>query len=232
MDAALRHDRPQAASRRALALLLLGPPGAGKGTQSHGISRKFGIPEISTGEMLREAVRAKTELGNQVKSIMESGELVPDHLVCALVEQRLSQPDCAQGFILDGFPRNLEQARFLDHWLRPQCRFEPLALNIRVDPNLLIKRLTGRRMCPRCRTIYNIYFNPPQKDEICDKDSTPLVQRRDDSEAAIRTRVQEYEAQTKPLLDYYRNSGLLREVDGDSEPPAVTSAILRLLESL
>ncbi len=229
MDAALHPDQPQAAPRRALALLLLGPPGAGKGTQSHGISRKFGIPEISTGEMLREAVRARTGLGKQVKSIMESGELVPDHLVCALVEQRLSQPDCAQGFILDGFPRNLEQARFLDHWLRPRGRFEPLALNIRVDPNLLMKRLTGRRMCPRCRTIYNIYFNPPHKDELCDKDGSPLVQRRDDSESAIRIRLQEYEAQTKPLLDYYRDSGLLREVDGGPEPAAVTSAILHLL---
>lgn len=230
MGAGPHPEKPSRHLPNARALLMLGPPGAGKGTQSRTIACKFGIPEISTGEMLREAVRKKTALGLQVKSMMETGALVPDEVVSTMVEERTSQPDCTCGFILDGFPRNLGQAFFLDRMLEKQGRDGPLVMNITADAGALVRRLTGREICPICGSIYNIYLRPPQKPGFCDKEGAPLTRRKDDSEEVIRVRLKEYEAQTRPLIDHYREMGLLRDVDGSLDPSAVTAEIFRLLE--
>lgn len=213
------------------ALLMFGAPGAGKGTQSQEISRQLHIPHISTGDILRDAVRKGTEIGRRAQSIMEAGELVPDDLVCAMVERRIAEPDCQRGFILDGFPRSVHQALFLDGLLRAQRRGGVVAVNIRVDQGSLLKRLTGRRTCPKCGTIYNIYSNPPQKAGICDRDGASLIQRDDDTEAAVQTRLREYRRQTRPLIERYRSLGALRDVDGNLEPQAVTAAIIHLLKA-
>lgn len=210
-------------------LILLGAPGAGKGTQARALSRRFGIPSISTGEMLREAVENQTPLGRAAQRLMESGALVPDDLVCQFVRERADRPDSKAGFILDGFPRTLDQARFLDEWLLREGHGKPLALNLRVEPEKLVARLASRRLCPRCGAIYNLLSAPPRVAGRCDIDGTPLVERADDKEEAIRKRLVEYEAQTRPLIDYYREKGQLRELDGDREAPALTMAILQLL---
>ncbi|MGH9435531.1 MAG: adenylate kinase [Terriglobia bacterium] len=210
-------------------MLLIGPPGAGKGTQARAIGRAFGIPEISTGEMLRNAVRQRTPLGVQSQSIMESGGLVPDEMVCQLVDQRTAEPDCQRGFIVDGFPRNVSQALFLDRLLLARDQEKAMALNILVDQETLLKRLAGRQECPVCRAAYNIYFSPPQRPGLCDRDGSALTHRPDDSEAAIRRRLQEYELQTAPLIQHYRDVELLREVDGNGAAAEVTAAIFKVL---
>ena len=215
---------------KAQALIFLGPPGAGKGTQAREVSRHFSIPQISTGDMLREAARNQTPLGLAAKAKMEAGELVPDEIVCGIVEERISQPDCRRGFILDGFPRTLAQAEFVDRMLRAKGKGEPLVIDIKVDEDLLLKRLTGRRICPLCGEIYNVYFNPPKVDGLCDKDGGKLWQRPDDEEDAIRQRLVEYEMQTRPLIDYYRKKGLLKEVDGNLEPESITKELIDFLE--
>jgi adenylate kinase len=229
VGAGLHRDLPQSAFGKSRALVMLGMPGAGKGTQAHEISREFGVPEMSTGAILREAVEQKTPLGLAVQPIMESGELVPDRLVAALVEERIGKPDCARGFVLDGFPRNLDQASFLDQLLQARDWGTVQAVYIHVDPGDLFKRLTGRRECPSCGLIYNIYLNPPRQPGVCDKDGTRLIQRKDDSEEAIRKRFKEFESQTRPLIDQYRERNLLYEVDGSREPRIVTEQIFRLL---
>ncbi|MGH9398617.1 MAG: adenylate kinase [Terriglobia bacterium] len=222
-------EPPDRGAFRPRPLLLVGPPGAGKGTQSRAIGKAFAIPEISTGEMLRDAVRHGTLLGVASQSTMESGGLVPDEVVCKLIDQRTAEPDCQRGFIVDGFPRNLNQAVFLDRLLLARDAGKALALNIRVDQDILLKRLAGRRECPVCRTAYNIVLNPPQRQGVCDKDGGVLIQRRDDSEEAIRRRLQEYERQTEPLIQHYRDLGLLKEVDGNGSSADVTAAIFKIL---
>jgi adenylate kinase len=229
VGAGLHHDLPQSAFSKSRALVMLGMPGAGKGTQAREISREFGVPEISTGAILREAVEEGTPLGLSVQPIMESGELVPDHLVAALVEERIGRPDCARGFVLDGFPRNLDQASFLDRLLQARNWGAVQALYVHVDPGVLFKRLTGRRECPSCGSIYNVYLNSPRQPGVCDKDGTRLIQRKDDSEEAIRIRFKEFESQTRPLIEYYRARNLLYEVDGSREPRSVTDQIFRFL---
>jgi adenylate kinase len=208
---------------------MLGMPGAGKGTQATEISREFGVPEISTGAMLREAVEQRTPVGLAVQEVMESGQLVPDRLVCALVEERTARRDCARGFILDGFPRDLEQASFLDELLQSRNWGNVLALYIRVDPELLFTRLTGRLECPRCGSIYNVYLNPPKSPGVCDKDGSGLIHRKDDSEDSIRRRFSEFESQTRPVIERYRSRNLLHEVDGNREPRSITEEIFQLL---
>ncbi|MGH9470984.1 MAG: adenylate kinase [Terriglobia bacterium] len=230
MGAALHPEKRVRVLPSARAVLMLGPPGAGKGTQSRAVSCEFGIPEISTGEMLRGAVRERTQLGQQVKTLMEAGALVPDAVVCQLVQERTAWLDCKPGFILDGFPRNLEQAGFLDRLLEAQGRGGARVINIRADPGALIRRLVGREVCPVCGSIYNVYSRPPQKPGICDLEGARLVRRKDDREDAIRMRLAEYESQTKPLIDHYRGLSLLREVDGNRKPTVVTEAIFRLLD--
>lgn len=233
MDAAGRHPEPPVAGISPIkrAVVLVGPPGAGKGTQSHAIAAEFGIPEISTGHMLRDAVSKQTPLGIAARASMDLGSLVPDELVCSLVEERIGEPDCAWGFIMDGFPRNVNQAVFLERLLDAKGGAGLVALNIRVGHEALLKRLAGRRVCPVCGTSYNMFFSPPRRDGVCDNEGSPLVQRPDDSEDVIRRRLEEYETQTQPLIDHYSSLGLLREVDGSGTSGAVTAAILALLRA-
>jgi len=212
------------------ALIFLGAPGAGKGTQAREVSKHFSIPQISTGDILREAVRNQTPLGLAAKAKMEAGGLVPDEVVCGIVEQRIERPDCQRGFILDGFPRTLPQAQFVDGMLQMKGRGNPLVLDIKVDHDLLLKRLTGRRTCSLCGEIYNVYFNPPRLEGVCDKDGGKLLQRSDDSEESIRQRLVAYEQQTSPLIDYYRRKGVLHEVDGNRRPEAIATGLIDFLE--
>ena len=211
------------------ALIFLGAPGAGKGTQAREVSKHFSIPQISTGDMLREAVQNQTPLGLAAKAKMEAGELVPDEVVCGIVEQRIEQPDCEGGFILDGFPRTIAQAQFVDRMLQAKGKGNPLVFDIQVERGLLLKRLTGRRTCSIGGEIYNVYFNPPRVEGVCDKDGGKLLQRADDSEETIRQRLVAYEQQTRPLIDYYRRRGVLQEVDGNRSPEAITKELIDFL---
>jgi adenylate kinase len=186
---------------RAHALIFLGAPGAGKGTQAREVSKYFGIPQISTGDILRDAVKRQTPLGMAAKAKMEAGELVPDQVVCGIVEERVSQPDCAKGFILDGFPRTIAQAEFVERMLEAKGKGRPQVLNIEVSEELLLKRLTGRLTCSVCGEIYNIHFNPPNVEGICDKDGGKLLHRADDNEATIRQRLDAYHKSTSPLIE-------------------------------
>ncbi|MCI0347813.1 MAG: adenylate kinase [Acidobacteriales bacterium] len=213
-------------------VILLGPPGAGKGTQAKLMVARYGIPQISTGDLLRENVAAGTPLGKKAKAIMERGELVPDDLVVAMVEERLQRPDCQRGFILDGFPRTVAQAEWIDKFLKTKGRNWPplVVVNVGVDYNQLLRRLTGRRTCPTCGRIYNIYFQPPRVAGVCDVDGTALVTRKDDTEQVVSERLKAYEKQTLPLVDYYRRQGRLVEVDGDRPVDEVTAAIFQAIE--
>jgi adenylate kinase len=211
------------------ALAILGAPGAGKGTQARGIAECFGIPHISTGDILREAVQEGTPLGLAAQKEMEAGRLVPDEVVCGLVKARLQQPDSQAGFILDGFPRTVEQASYLDRLLKSQGRADLLVVNIRVDPELLVKRLTGRLTCPVCGRIYNVYFNPPRQEGKCDQECASLIHRSDDNEQAIRQRFVAYENETKPLIEYYGRRHLLHDFDGDGAPETLTRQLCEFL---
>lgn len=214
---------------KARAVILLGAPGAGKGTQAREVSQRLGIPHISTGDMLRDAVKRRTPQGLAAQSLIDAGALVSDEIVCGIVEERLREADCANGYILDGFPRTLAQARFLDGLLQSNGKLEPLALNIHVDPEVLVKRAAGRRTCPKCGRIYNLYFRPAQREGFCDADGSPLIHRGDDKEETIRQRQQAYERQTQPLVDYYRQRDHCREVDGNRELSAITSQLCAFL---
>jgi adenylate kinase len=211
------------------AVIFLGPPGAGKGTQARQIAESYGVPHLSTGDMFREHVSRGTPLGLRAKPIMERGELVPDDLVLSMVEDRISRPDCADGFILDGFPRTLPQAEKLDEILRRRFKVEPLVVHFVVDKNQLMRRLTGRRVCGIGGEIYNIYDHPPKVPGRCDRDGGELIQRPDDREEVIAERLAAYERQTRPLVDYYRKRGVLKDVDGMAAPQAVTKNVLELL---
>ncbi len=217
---------------RAQALIFLGAPGAGKGTQAREVSNEFGMPQISTGDILRDAVKKQTPLGLAAKAKMEAGQLVPDDVVCGIVEERVSEPDCAKGFILDGFPRTIPQAEFVDRMLDSKGRGNPLVLNIRVDRDVLMKRLTGRRTCSVCGEIYNVYFNPPKKEGVCDKDGGKLLHRADDNEETISQRLVAYENQTSPLIEYYRKKNLLHDVEGNKEPEAIAEELGRFLKGV
>ena len=214
---------------KAKALVIMGAPGAGKGTQARGIAECFGIPHVSTGDILREAATKGTPLGLAAQKEMEAGRLVPDKVVCGLVRERLQKPDAQSGFILDGFPRTLGQARYLNRLLRFLARGDLLVLNLRVDPELLVKRLTGRRTCPVCGQIYSIYFNPPQREGRCDRDGAELIHRSDDNEQTIRQRFATYENQTKPLIDYYGQRNLLYDFNGDDVPEVITRQLCEFL---
>ena len=215
---------------KAKALIFLGAPGAGKGTQAREVSKAFTVPQISTGDILREAVKNQTPLGLAAKLKMEAGQLVPDEVVCGIVAERIGQPDCRGGVLLDGFPRTLNQAEFVDRALLERGFGNPLVLNICVDVELLMKRLTGRRTCATCGAIYNVYFNPPKQADVCDKDGGKLLQRADDNESTIRQRLVAYENQTQPLIEYYRRKGLLHDVDGNAEPEAIAQGLVSYLK--
>lgn len=212
------------------ALILLGPPGAGKGTQAKAIVQRFGLPHLSTGDMLREHLAAGTELGKLAQPIMARGELVPDEIILGMVEERIARADCAAGFIFDGFPRTLAQAERLGEILRRRGAGEPLVLYIVVDYEALTRRLSGRRTCQTCGAIYNVHDRPPQVDGRCDADGGELMTRPDDREEVIRERLAAYDRQTKPLVEYYRSRRALRAIDGMAPPEQVTRAVLAVLD--
>ncbi|MDO5715216.1 MAG: adenylate kinase [Tissierellia bacterium] len=195
-------------------LVILGPPGAGKGTQADYIIEKYDIPHISTGDIFRENIKNETELGKKASSYMDKGLLVPDELVIDLVEDRISKEDCKDGFLLDGFPRTVAQAVSLDAILDKQGTQLNRVINIDVKPEILIDRAVGRRICKTCGATYHVSFNPPKEEGFCDKDHTKLVQRPDDTAETVKTRIQVYFDQTAPLIDYYQAQGLLLNVDG------------------
>lgn len=195
-------------------LVLLGAPGAGKGTQAKRLIEKYGIPQISTGDILRQNVADGTPLGKEAKSYMDKGELVPDRIILGLVGDRLKKDDCKKGYILDGFPRNIAQAEALDKMLNDLNMPLTAALSVDVPFDDLMKRLTGRRTCRNCGQMFNIYFSPPKKDGVCDKCGGELYQRDDDKEETIKKRLEVYEASTAPLIDYYHKKGILKSVIG------------------
>jgi adenylate kinase len=199
-------------------LILLGPPGAGKGTQAVRLKEKYGIAHLSTGDMLREAVAMDSPIGRQAKAIMDAGELVPDDVINALVAERIAQPDCARGFILDGFPRTVAQAEALDALLKERGQRLDAVLELAVDDDLLVDRISGRFSCATCGANYHDKFNPPRQPGVCDVcGGTEFTRRADDNAETVRSRLAAYHAQTAPLLPYYRKRGLLRTVDGMAE---------------
>ncbi len=214
------------------ALIFLGPPGAGKGTQAMQVAKVQNVPHLSTGDMFRDHVGRGTELGLKAKPIMERGDLVPDEIVLGMVEERIARPDCANGFVLDGFPRTIPQAQGLDDLLGRRGFGKALVLHIAVEYEKLLRRLTGRRTCASCGEIYNIYARPPKVEGKCDKDGGVLTQRKDDREEVIRERIAAYDKQTKPLIEYYRAQGGLVDIDGAADSEAVTRAVLASLARL
>ncbi len=206
-------------------LVFLGAPGAGKGTQAKKIVEKYGIPQISTGDLLRAAVAAGTALGKEAKSYMDKGELVPDSVVLGMVEERLKQDDCKKGYILDGFPRNTSQAEALDKMLSSLKMQLDAAVSVDVPFDDLMKRLTGRRTCKSCGQMYNVYFNSSRKEGVCDKCGGELFQRDDDKEETIKKRLDVYNAQTAPLFDYYKSKGILKSVSGTGSIDEIYSKI-------
>lgn len=206
-------------------ILLMGPPGAGKGTQAALLVEKFSIPHISTGDMFRAAVKEGTPLGLEAKRYMDSGSLVPDGVTIGIVKERLTKPDCKPGFILDGFPRTLEQAASLDGTLAELGIKLTRVLNIAVPDAELMRRMTGRRICKGCGATYHVAFNPPKKDALCDKCGKEVFQRADDTEETVAKRLKVYQAQTEPLIGYYREKGLYTEIDGLKAIDAVFAAV-------
>ncbi|MBE8540306.1 adenylate kinase [Geoglobus acetivorans] len=213
-------------------LILLGPPGAGKGTQAKRIVEKYGIPQISTGDMLRDAVAKGTELGKKAKEYMDKGELVPDEVVIGIVKERLMQPDCENGFILDGFPRTINQAEALDDILDEMNRKIDAVINIAVPDEEILKRIVYRRICKECGAVYNLIYSPPKVDGKCDKCGGDLYQRDDDKEETVKERLRVYREQTAPLIDYYSRKGSLQNVDGTKNIEEVWSQIVALLEGI
>ena len=195
-------------------LVLLGAPGSGKGTQAKKLVERYSIPEISTGEILRKAVADGTPLGRDAKAYMDKGELVPDSIVFGLVHARLKKEDCRKGYIIDGFPRNEAQAVSLDKMLSMLAAPVTLAVNIDVDKDELVKRMAGRRICKSCSQVFNLHFLPPKQEGVCDKCGGGLFQRDDDREATIKKRLDVYESQKAPLIEYYRGKGILKSIKG------------------
>lgn len=209
--------------------ILIMASGAGKGTQADVIVKEFGIPHISTGDAFRLAMKQGTPIGIKAKEYIDKGELVPDDVTIGIVEERLQQPDCKKGFLLDGFPRTLAQAEALDQILgRLNTKLDDV-INLKVDSDNLLARITGRRVCKTCGTSYHIVFNPPKVEGICDKDGGELYQRPDDNEDSVRTRLDEYSNKTAPLLTFYENQNLLRHIDGEQDIDVVSQNIVSLL---
>lgn len=210
-------------------ILFMGPPGAGKGTQAEVIVKEFGIPHISTGDAFRLAIKQGTPIGLKAKEYMDQGLLVPDDVTIGIVEERLQQPDCREGFLLDGFPRTLSQAEALDGILDRLNSGLDHVINLKVDRNKLLARLTGRRLCKNCGSTYHVVFNPPKQEGICDKCGGELYQRSDDNEESVGTRLDEYINKTAPLLTFYENKALLRQMDGEQDIDQVSQQIVSLL---
>ena len=215
-----------------LNLILLGPPGAGKGTQAERLVKDFGLPYLATGNMLRDAVREETELGKKAKEYMDRGDLVPDELIIAMILDCLEKQDTSTGFILDGFPRTERQAQALDEELEKRGRSLGAALLIDVDEKTVVDRLSGRRVCVKGQHNFHLKFDPPKHPERCDLDGSRLVQRDDDKPEVIQHRLQQYHEKTEPLIEYYERKGMLRRVDGARDPERVGDAIRATLASL
>jgi len=209
-------------------IIFLGVPGAGKGTQALRLSNEKGIPRISTGDMLRQAVQDDSPLGRMVQAIMKDGRLVDDETMLKLVQDRILRPDCRNGFILDGYPRNMQQAGQFERILQPHM--DVRVVKIEVAEEDIVKRIAGRRTCPKCERIYNIYFHPPGKDELCDADQTPLFRRDDDLEDVVRRRIETYQRETRPLIDYYGSKQVLQLVNGSQNSNLVADQILRAVD--
>jgi len=213
-----------------MGIILLGPPGAGKGTQAKKLTQAFTIPQISTGDMLRAAVKDGTALGKQAKAFMDAGGLVPDEVVIGIVKERLAAADCAKGFILDGFPRTIPQAQALDRVTKELGKEIRFVLSLEVDQNDLMERLCGRRTCTGCGAMYHVKFNPPKAAGKCDKCGGGLIQRDDDKEETIMNRLANYNKATAPLLDYYKHTGKIRSVVASGEIDAIYNSIVKILQ--
>lgn len=211
-------------------LILLGPPGAGKGTQAKRVIEEFDIPHISTGDIFRKNIKEKTELGQKVEGLLAEGKLVPDELTIEIVWDRLDQEDCKNGFLLDGFPRTIPQAEALDEGLAKRGLKLDRVLNIDVDKDSLVKRLSGRRVCPNCGASYHIDNNPPRVEGICDVCQTPVIQREDDKEQTVLDRIKVYDSQTKPLVDFYNKQDLVFTVDGTLPIDEITNKLVTELK--
>ncbi len=211
-------------------IILLGAPGSGKGTQAKKLSASFSIPQISTGDILREAVKNGTEMGRQAKVFMDQGGLVPDEVVIGIVRDRLKAPDCEKGFILDGFPRTIPQAEALDRVVKELGKEISSVLSLDVDEEEILERLSGRRTCAGCGAMYHVRFNPPKEGQRCDKCGNALLQRDDDKEETIRTRLVNYKKSTEPLIDYYRGSGKVRSVKATGDIDAIFANISSILQ--
>ncbi len=212
------------------AVILLGAPGAGKGTQAQRIAQRYHLPHLSTGDMFRDNIQRDTELGRKAKPLMERGQLVPDEIVLGMVADRINQADCANGFVFDGFPRTLQQAGDLERICNAHLLGGTIVLHMVVNPNLLMRRLTGRRICKAGGHIYNIYERPPLREGICDLDGSELIHRADDSEEVIGGRLTAYDRQTQPLVEYYTSRGLLSSVDAMADADTVTKSIIGILD--
>lgn len=210
-------------------LVLMGLPGAGKGTQAEKIVEKYGIPHISTGDMFRSAMKEGTPLGQKAKSFMDAGELVPDEVTIGIVRERLAKDDCSNGFLLDGFPRTVAQAEALENIMEGLGRRIDHVINIDVETKDLMARLTGRRVCPVCGATYHVLFNPSKEEGVCDKDQATLIQRDDDAEETVSKRLEVNISQQQPLLNFYKEKGYLRTINGNQSIDTVTNDVYRLL---
>jgi adenylate kinase len=215
-----------------LNLILFGPPGAGKGTQADRLQVDFRLPYIATGDMLRANVKEGTELGNQAKQYMDAGDLVPDELIVAMAAERLQEDDARDGFILDGFPRTIDQAKALDKQLVELDRRVTAAVLIDVSDEEVVRRLSGRRMCVKAGHNYHVEFDPPKREGVCDQDGSRLIQRDDDEPDVVRNRLRVYHEQTEPLIDYYDDQGLMRRIDGTRSPTEVHDHIRAVIATL
>jgi len=213
-------------------LILLGGPGAGKGTQAKKLVDKYNIPQISTGDILRGAVKNNTELGQKAKSFMDAGELVPDNVIIGIVKDRIQENDCEKGFIFDGFPRTTAQAEELDTMLTELNIKLDSAINFKVSDEVIVARMSGRRTCAQCQAVFNIKFNPPKQEGVCDKCSGELTQRDDEKEDVVRNRLKVYEDQTAPLIDFYNNKGLLKDINGEQEINTIFEEVTNMLDNL
>jgi adenylate kinase len=213
-------------------LVLLGPPGSGKGTQAERLKEQLGLPHVASGDLFRENIGNKTKLGLLAKEYIDQGQLVPDDVTIAMVQERLQKPDCDAGVILDGFPRTLPQAEALGRILASRGRALTAVLYIKVPDEELVRRLAGRWICRQCQKPYHMVFNPPTREGICDECGGELYQREDDQPETVRARLKVYHEQTAPLIDYYRRAGLLVEVDGTGDVETVNTALLDAIRSL
>ena len=225
-------SKPSIALMSELNLILLGPPGAGKGTQAARLTEDFHLPYIATGDMLRAAVKEGTPLGKKAKAYMDRGDLVPDDVIIEMILDCMEGPECADGFLLDGYPRNVEQAKALEDAMKDKGRGITAAVLIDVSDEEVVKRISGRRVCQKNGHVYNVFSDPPKHDDVCDQDGSRLVQREDDAEDVVRNRLSVYHDQTEPLISYYDQQGVMRRIDGTRSPDEVHYHIRAVIATL